>query len=142
MRVWTRTAIVVALMCCGCASAPAREQPAAPASAPAQGGSGSTGLRDPAAVAEALQRAEGAYMDGRWGDAVVAATRVIEGAASPEDYYLAVKILGLASCHRKDTRPVSFAWSRLQAADREAVRTACSQHGLTISDEGVVTVSP
>lgn len=97
------------------------------------------GAESPEEVARALDRAQAAYMDGRWGDAVVEATRVTEGGASPEEYYLAVKILGLASCNRKDPRPVAFAWKRLQPADQASLRNECEQHGLRISEDGVVT---
>jgi hypothetical protein len=100
---------------------------------------GDNGLSNPAEVEAALDRAQTAYMEGRWGDAVVEATRVTEGAASPEEYYMAVKILGLASCNRKDPRPVAFAWKRLHPADQASLRNECEQHGLSISEDGVVT---
>ena len=67
------------------------------------------------------------------------ATAVIEGAASPEQYYVAVKILGMASCSRKDPRPVAFAWKRLQPADRDSLKNACEQNGMTVTDQGMVT---
>lgn len=96
-------------------------------------------LRSPEATSRALEEAQSAYLDGRWGDAVTKSTAVIEGAASPEDYYMAVKILGMASCARRDPRPVNFAWKRLQAADRDSLKNACAQHGLIISEQGVIT---
>jgi hypothetical protein len=101
--------------------------------------SSSPGLRTSAEVSRALEAAQAAYLDGRWGDAVLKATAVIEGAASPEDYYMAVKILGMASCSRRDPRPVAFAWKRLEPADRDSLRNACAANGMAISDDGVVT---
>jgi hypothetical protein len=47
-------------------------------------------------------------------------------------------VLGLASCNRKDARPVAFAWTRLQPQDRETLRAACEQSGLGIRDDGRV----
>jgi hypothetical protein len=99
----------------------------------------SPGLRTSAEVSKALEAAQAAYLDGRWGDAVLKATAVIEGAASPEDYYMAVKILGMASCSRRDPRPVTFAWKRLEPADRDSLKNACAANGMTISESGVVT---
>lgn len=96
-------------------------------------------LRSPEATAKALEEAQSAYLDGRWGDAVTKSTAVIEGAASPDDYYMAVKILGMASCARRDPRPVNFAWKRLQPADRDSLKNACAHHGLIITEQGVIT---
>ena len=101
--------------------------------------SGENELRDPTVATRSLDKAQAAYLAGRWDEAVVAATRVIEGGAGSEEYYVAVKILGMASCNRKDPRPVAFAWIRLQPADRDALRGECSQNGLHITDEGKVT---
>jgi flavin-binding protein dodecin len=129
-----RYLVVVLLAAAGCAG-----QQAGPSEQTTAVSSGGEGLRSPEAVSQALDRAQDAYMNGRWGEAVTSATQVIEGAASPDEYYLAVKILGLASCARKDPRPVSFAWSRLLPADRASLRNECAQHDLSISDEGVVT---
>jgi len=112
---------------------------AAPVATATSTAAGDKGLSSPAEVDAALDRAQRAYMEGRWGEAVVEATRVAEGGASPEEYYMAVKILGLASCNRKDPRPVSFAWKRLQPADQASLRNECEQHGLSISEDGVVT---
>ncbi len=122
------------------------QQGAEPAAAPQQkqvaASSNNPGLRTGPEVTKALETAQAAYLDGRWGDAVLKSTAVIEGAASPEDYYVAVKILGMASCSRKDPRPVTFAWKRLQPADRDSLKNACEQNGMTISNEGVVTTGP
>jgi hypothetical protein len=122
------------------------QQGAEPASAPQQkqvaASSNNPGLRTGPEVTKALEQAQAAYLDGHWGDAVLKATAVVEGAASPDDYYLAVKILGMASCSRKDPRPVTFAWKRLQPADRDSLKNACEQNGMTISSAGIVTVGP
>jgi hypothetical protein len=93
-------------------------------------------------VTLALEEAQLAYLDGDWSKAVIKATAVVEGAASADEYYLAVKILGMASCSRKDPRPASFAWKRLQAADRDTLKTACLQSGLTILANGEITSAP
>ncbi len=95
----------------------------------------SEGLRTSGEVSEALGRADRAYLAGEWGEAVVQANRVIEGAASPEDYYAAVKILGLASCNRRDPRPAAFAYKRLQPADREHLRGVCQQAGVVLAEQ-------
>lgn len=141
---WTLTALSL-LWLPGCVE----QQGAGPASPaagrearPAASGGDRAGLRTSQAVARAMQEAQAAYMDGRYGDAVLKATAVIEGAASPEDYYDAVKILGLASCARKDPRPVTFAYKRLEPADRESLKNACAAAGLTITDQGLVTGAP
>jgi len=131
---WGRLMAICGLMLLGCQGA----GPSTNASTPPRH-QATKGLESPEEVARALDQAQAAYMDGRWGDAVVEATRVTEGGASPEEYYVAVKILGLASCNRKDPRPVTFAWKRLQPADRASLRNECEQHGLRISEEGVVT---
>jgi len=138
-------ALIVQLLLAGCVEQQGAE-PARPAATrearPAAAGGDRVGLRTSQQVARALQEAQAAYMDGRHGDAVLRATAVIEGAASPEEYYDAVKILGLASCARKDPRPVSFAYKRLEPADREGLRSACEASGLMITDQGVVTSAP
>lgn len=126
----------------GCGGQQGAEPAAAPPQRQVAASSNSPGLRTEPEVTKALEAAQAAYLDGRWGDAVLKATAVIEGAASPEDYYLAVKILGMASCARKDPRPVTFAWKRLQPADRDSLKNACGQNGMTISNEGVVTAEP
>jgi hypothetical protein len=98
----------------------------------------STGLRTSAEVSDALDRAQSAYLAGKWGDAVVEANKVMEGAATPDEYYMAVKLLGLASCNRRDPRPVAFSWKRMQPIDRDALRSACEQNGLEINEQGEV----
>ena len=126
--------VLAALCLAGCqtpsSSGPGRRQQAASPQPPAS----------PQQIEEALDRAQADYLDGRWWEVVVQATRVIEGAASPEEYYMAVKLLGLASCNRCDARPVAFAWKRLQPMDRASLRNQCDQHGVSISDDGVVTM--
>lgn len=100
------------------------------------------GLRSAEEVAGALERAQAAFLAGSWGEAVVLANRVLEGAASADEYYAAVKILGLASCARKDPRPAAFAWKRLLPADRESLKNQCETNGLRIDDSGQVTPVP
>lgn len=117
-----------------CVTPQATPDEAKPASQP----SGTVGLRSSAEVSQALERAQAAYLKGDWGEAVVEANKVMEGAATADEYYQAVKVLGLASCNRKDARPVAFAWKRLQTTDRETLRSACEQNGLGISDSGLV----
>jgi hypothetical protein len=121
---------LVALAVAGCPAPEGQpQQPAAPRS-----GTGVEGLRTSAEVAAALQAAERAYMSGDWGAAVVQANRVIEGAAAPDEYYAAVKILGLASCNRRDQRPAAFALKRLQPEDREHLRSTCEQNGIRLPE--------
>lgn len=131
----TALAWVVALAAC---SGPAAEQPppAEPlASVTAQG---EDDLRTEQAVSETLRKAETAFMDGRWGDVVVDAGRVMRGLASPEEYYAAARLLGIASCKRKDTRPLHDVWLRLLPVDRERLRAECKDAGITLDDEGQV----
>lgn len=90
-------------------------------------------------VTAALDRAAVAYVDGRWGDVVTETSMVIESKASPDDFYFAVRMLGLASCNRKDAKPVAFAWKRLKPNDRDALTSECERNGLTISPKGEVT---
>jgi hypothetical protein len=99
-------------------------------------------LREPEEVAAALQAANDAFMDGRWGDAVVQANRVMEGNASQEQYYGALKILGLASCNRGDARPVAHVWQRLAPEDRGSLQRECAQNGILVGDDGKVTREP
>ena len=132
MHRYSSIALLLAL-CAACATARTSPDEARPASQP-----GGAGLRSGAEVSRALERAQAAYLKGNWGDAVVEANRVMEGAATPEEYYQAVKVLGLASCNRKDSRPAAFAWQRLQPQDRETLRAACEQNGLGITDDGRV----
>ena len=133
-----RFTVLALVLVSGCA---APQEPAAvsPTTAPS---SQETGLRSADQVEQAIVRARAAYLEGRWGDVVVDATRVIEGAASPEQYYDAVKLLGLASCSRQDPGPVTFAFKRLQGADQASLRGVCGQHGIQISDDGQVTRGP
>jgi hypothetical protein len=93
-------------------------------------------------VAAALARAQAAFVAGDWGKAVVEANRVMEGAAAADEYYAAVQVLGLASCARRDPRPVAFAWKRLLPVDRVVLKESCAARGITISDEGRVDVAP
>jgi hypothetical protein len=123
------------LLALGSACATTQALPDEPKSTSQPGG---VGLRSGAEVSQALERAQAAYLKGNWGDAVVEANKVMEGVATPEEYYQAVKVLGLASCNRKDARPVAFAWTRLQPQDRETLRAACEQSGLGIRDDGRV----
>jgi hypothetical protein len=96
------------------------------------------GLRTSAEISQALEKAQAAYLSGSWGEVVLQANRVMEGAATPDEYYMAVKLLGLASCNRKDGRPVAFAYKRMKPSDQEALRAACEQNGLGISADGLV----
>jgi len=134
----SRIRFVAALLVLASCAAPQAEPAASPTNVEVTHGD-RRGLRTAEEVEQALDRAQAAYMDARWGDVVVESTKIIEGAATPEQYYAAVKLLGLGSCNRKDPRPVAFAWKRLQPADRASLRNECDQHGLTISDDGVVT---
>jgi len=43
-----------------------------------------------------------------------------------------VKILGLASCSRRDLRPAVFAQQRLQPEDRDHLLSVCEQNGLKL----------
>jgi hypothetical protein len=99
-------------------------------------------LREPEQVAAALQAANDAFMASDWGEAVLQANRVMEGNASPEQYYEAVKILGLASCNRRDALPVGHAWKRLSPDDRGSLQRECAQNGIIVSDDGRVTSEP
>ncbi len=125
------------LLCSACATQEGAES--SPQPAPQRGRA--TGLRTSEEVARALERAQAAFVAGRHGEAVVQANLVLEGAASSDEYYAAVKILGLASCARKDPRPVGFAWKRLLPADREGLKNQCEASGLTIDDQGAARPS-
>ena len=103
---------------------------------------GDKSLRTEAEVAAALQAAETAFLGEKWGVAVVNANKVMEGIASAEQYYAAIKILGMASCNRKDLRPITFAWSRMGPADKESLRRECELNGLSISKTGSVGPVP
>lgn len=103
--------------------------------------SGDKPLRTEAEVVAALHAAESAFLAEKWGVAVVNANKVMEGIASAEQYYAAIKILGLASCNRKDLRPIAHAWSRLGPADKDSLSRECALNGLTISKTGSVTPS-
>ena len=103
--------------------------------------SGNKSLRTEAEVATALRTAENAFLAANWGVAVVNANKVMEGIASAEQYYAAIKILGMASCNRKDLRPIAHAWSRLGPADKESLRRECALNGLVIGKTGSVTPS-
>jgi hypothetical protein len=136
-----RAALCIALVALGLAGCPAPEaqpqQPATPKSGEGRREAPMArveGLRTSGEVAAALQAAERAYMAGDWGNAVVQANRVLEGAASPEEFYAAVKILGLASCNRRDERPAAHALKRLQPEDREHLRSACEQNGIKLPE--------
>jgi len=101
---------------------------AGPASAPSH----VQGLRTSDEVVNVLSRAERAYVAGEWGDAILAAAAVMEGNASPEQYYAALKILGHASCGRKDARPAVFVMSRLNPVDRDSLRRDCARQGISV----------
>jgi hypothetical protein len=126
------------LLCSACATQEGAEGSSQQASPQGR----ATGLRTSEEVARALERAQAAFLAGSWGEAVVLANRVLEGAASADEYYAAVKILGLASCARKDPRPVAFAWKRLLPADRESLKNQCETSGLRIDDGGQVRPAP
>jgi len=102
---------------------------------------GDKSLRTEAEVVSALRAAESAFLAEKWGVAVVKANKVMEGIASAEQYYAAIKILGMASCNRKDLRPIAHAWSRLGPADKDSLSRECALNGLTISKTGSVTPS-
>jgi hypothetical protein len=125
------------LLCCSCAT-----PEASGGSSPSPSSAPTTGLRTSEEVGRALDLAQSAFLGGQWGEAVVQANRVLEGAASADEYYAAVKILGLASCARKDPRPVAFAWQRLLPADRESLRNQCEASGLTIDEKGNARSAP
>ncbi len=116
--------LTLSLVAPACTTRPP-QQPAAPMSR-------TEGLRSSEEVNAALQAAHKAYLAGDWGEAVVQSNRVIEGAASPDEYYAAVKILGLASCSRRDPRPAGFAARRLQPHDLSHLREVCQQNGVTL----------
>jgi hypothetical protein len=116
--------LTVSLAASACTTRPP-QRPATPASR-------TEGLRSSEEVGAALQAAQRAYVSGDWGEAVVQSNRVIEGAASPDEYYAAVKILGLASCSRRDPRPAVFAARRLQPHDLNHLREVCQQNGVTL----------
>lgn len=118
---------LVALALTGCSGPDAQQEPARPRPRV-------EGLRSSGEVSAALQAAERAYMTGDWGEAVVQSNRVIEGAATPDEYYAAVKILGLASCNRRDLRPAAFALKRLQPEDRNHLRSTCEQNGVKLPE--------
>ena len=103
--------------------------------------SGNKSLRTEAEVSAALQTAQRAFLGEKWGEAVVHANKVMEGVASPEQYYVAIKILGMASCNRGDARPIGFAYTRLTPADREGLRRECALNGIAISKTGAVSKS-
>lgn len=106
--------------------------PPPPPQRPATPTSSAEGSRSSEEVSAALQAAQKAYLAGDWGEAVVQSSRVMEGAASPDEYYAAVKILGLASCSRRDPRPATFAARRLQPHDLGHLREVCQQNGVTL----------
>jgi len=101
--------------------------------------SGDKALRTEAEVSAALRAAQEAFLAEKWGQAVVSANKVMEGVASAEQYYAAIKILGMAACNRKDLRPIAFAWSRLGPADKDSLKRECALNGLSISKTGSVT---
>jgi hypothetical protein len=122
---WSAPLVVVAA-CAGCAATDAprrRSEPPAPRV---------EGLRSGADVSAALRLAEKAYLAGDWGETVVQANRVMEGVAAPDEYYAAVKLLGLASCSRRDLRPAVFAQQRLQPEDRDQLQSVCEENGLKL----------
>ena len=129
-RLFSSITAVAVLACvdCGPPAAPQRQEPAKPSSRV-------EGLRSSSEVSAALQAAEKAYLAGSWGDAVVQSNRVMEGMATPDEYYAAVKILGLASCNRRDARPAAFALKRLQPEDRDHLRSVCEQNGVKLPDQ-------
>lgn len=119
--------------CGGPQTSPAAEEPAQIMASDSSGGE--EPLRTEEAVSNRLKDAEMAYLEGRFGDAVVAANQVMQGLASPEQFYSAVKILGLASCSRRDLRPIHHAYKRLNQDDRESLRKACAEQGITLDPE-------
>ena len=75
-------------------------------------------------------------MEGRWGEVVVEAGRVMRGLASQKEYYAAARLLGLASCKRKDIRPLPSVWQRLLPVDREKLRAECAKSGIIRDESG------
>ncbi len=129
--------LIVSLLVTSACSGPAAEQPPpqeeAVATITAQG---EKDLRTEAAVSDTLRQAETAFMEGRWGDVVVNAGRVRRGLASPEEYYTATRLMGFASCKRKDARPLPSLWLQLKPADRDRLRAECQQAGINLDDQG------
>lgn len=132
------TLLLLAVSACG-SKPPAKIGPEGPQQGYTKG---QESLRTDEQVTQALDAAQAAFLAEKWGDAVVNANRVLEGAAGPEQFYAALKILGLASCNRRDTRPVAYVWSRMQPADRDSLRRECALNGVSISKSGVATLSP
>jgi hypothetical protein len=129
-----------------CASTSQGEAEAGPGRATQEGPTASSQpsgseQRSPQGATDALRRADSAFLSGDFGAAVVEANRVMEGAASPEEYYAAVKILGLASCNRKDPRPVAHAFGRMTPTDQEGLKRECERNGLSITPDGRVIAS-
>ena len=131
-------ALAWALILAAC-SGPAAEQPPTAEPLATVTTAGEQDLRTEQAVSETLRRAETAFMEGRWGAVVVDAGRVMRGLASPEEYYAAARLLGIASCKRKDTRPLHEVWLRLMPVDRQRLRAECEEAGIILDDEGMVT---
>jgi hypothetical protein len=125
--------LVLALVLVACPTPPPE-----PTSLPSKAEPRTEGLRTSAEISKALEKAQAAYLGGNWGEVVLEANKVMEGAATPDDYYMAVKLLGLASCNRKDGRPVAFSYTRMKPSDQDALRAACEQNGLTIGADGRV----
>ena len=131
-----RTSLLLLALAISC-SGPAAEQPP-PADEPVatMTATGEEDLRTEEAVSNTLRQAETAFMEGRWGDVVVAAGRVRRGLAGSEEYYTATRLLGIATCKRRDTRPIPTIWPQLKPADRERLRAECRQVGIVLDDEG------
>ena len=136
-----RTAVVsgVLVLLASLVSCSSASKPQAAPNEEYQYSTGNKALRTEAEVAAALQAAETAFLAAKWGEAVVNANKVMEGVASAEQYYSAVKILGMASCNRKDLRPITHAYSRLGPDDKEGLRRECALNGLIVSKTGSVT---
>ena len=137
----TRLFIVLFITLASACSGPAAEQPPPTAEPLATVTTqGEQDLRTEQAVSRTLHQAETAFMEGRWGDVVVDAGRVMRGLASQEEYYAAARLLGLASCRRKDTRPLPDVWLRLMPVDRVRLRAECKEAGIDLDEQGKVNL--
>ncbi len=123
---------------CACGGAASESPPPQTAAEPISTTTtaGEKDLRSSEVVSFVLGRAEAAYMDGRWGAVVVDAGRVLRGLASQDEFYAASRLLGLASCKRKDPRPIPTVWGRLGQADRSQLRAECARSGITLDEAG------
>jgi hypothetical protein len=78
----------------------------------------------------ALTRAEYAYRTGDYSRTIEESGRVIKSPGTSDQYYQAVKLIGLASCKSQNSYAALFAWKRLTPKDRQMVQNLCQQQNI------------